>query len=279
VDERDAEMTGEGLDDLLGLVLAQEAVVDEDARELVADGLVHEERRHGRVDAARERAEDSFLSDSRANELDLLLDHRRRRPGRRRIRDLVQEVLEDLLPVRRVGDLRVELDAVQAPLAVLERGDRGRGRGRGDGCTLRWRRDRVAVAHPHGLVGRQVVEELGLRRLELRLPELRGSRALDGAAEVACHQLHPVADPERRDPEREDTGVDLRGTVRVHRRRPAGEDEGSRVAPRDLVGGQPVPHELRVDPGLAHAARDQLAVLAAEVDDEHGTLLRRRLRD
>ena len=34
----------------------------------------------------------------------------------------------------------------------------------------------------------------------------------------------------------------------------------------------------RVDPRLAHAARNQLRVLAAEVDDEDGALLRCRLR-
>ena len=36
--------------------------------------------------------------------------------------------------------------------------------------------------------------------------------------------------------------------------------------------------ELRVDPRLANAARDQLRVLAAEVDDEHGPLLGERFR-
>jgi hypothetical protein len=35
--------------------------------------------------------------------------------------------------------------------------------------------------------------------------------------------------------------------------------------------------ELGVDPRLADAARDQLRVLAAEVDDEDGALLGRRL--
>ena len=53
VDERHVEVAAERLHHLLGLVLAQEAVVDEDARELVADGLVHEERRDRRVDATR----------------------------------------------------------------------------------------------------------------------------------------------------------------------------------------------------------------------------------
>jgi hypothetical protein len=37
--------------------------------------------------------------------------------------------------------------------------------------------------------------------------------------------------------------------------------------------------ELGVDAALAHAARDQLRVLAAEVDDEDGTLFGCRLGD
>ena len=44
-DERDAEVLAEGRDDLLALVLAHQAVVDEDAGELVADRPVHEAAR------------------------------------------------------------------------------------------------------------------------------------------------------------------------------------------------------------------------------------------
>ena len=62
VHERDVEVAAERLDHLLRLALAQEAVVDEDARELVADRLVDEQRRDGRVDAAGERAEHALAS-------------------------------------------------------------------------------------------------------------------------------------------------------------------------------------------------------------------------
>ena len=41
--------------DLLGLARAQQPVVDEHAGELVADGPVHQRRRHRRVDAAGQR--------------------------------------------------------------------------------------------------------------------------------------------------------------------------------------------------------------------------------
>ena len=51
-DERDLEAVAERVDDLLALVLAHQAVVDEDARELVADRAVDEQRGDARVDAA-----------------------------------------------------------------------------------------------------------------------------------------------------------------------------------------------------------------------------------
>ena len=60
VDERHVEVAAERLRHLLGLVRAHEAVVDEDARELVADRLVDEQRGDRGVDAARERAEDAL---------------------------------------------------------------------------------------------------------------------------------------------------------------------------------------------------------------------------
>ena len=81
VDERDVEVAAERLDDLLGLVRAHQPVVDEDARELVADRLVDEQRRDGRVDAAGEPADDALRADLRADPLDLLLDHRGGRPA------------------------------------------------------------------------------------------------------------------------------------------------------------------------------------------------------
>ena len=58
----------------------------------------------------------------------------------------------------------------------------------------------------------------------------------------------------------------------------AGEDERGRSR-RDLVRRQPVADELRwYTGGLAHPPRDQLAVLASEIDDENGTRFRLGLR-
>ena len=75
--DRDEAHAGRGdvvLLDLLALVLAQQTVVDEDADELVADGLVHERRGDGRVDAAREPADHAAGADLLADARDLLGD-------------------------------------------------------------------------------------------------------------------------------------------------------------------------------------------------------------
>jgi hypothetical protein len=134
------------------------------------------------------------------------------------------------------------------------------------------------VAHPDDLIGREVVEQRrGAVEVDVGLAVLRDVVRLDRPAELAGHQLHAVTDAERRDAQREDSGIGERRPVRVHGRRAAREDERRRVALGDLLGSDAVRHELRVDARLADATRDQLAVLAAEVEDEHGPLLGRRL--
>jgi hypothetical protein len=52
VDQGHVRVLAEGLDDLLGLVVAQEAMVDEHARQVVADGPVYDHRGGRRVHPA-----------------------------------------------------------------------------------------------------------------------------------------------------------------------------------------------------------------------------------
>ena len=274
VDERHVEVVAERLDDLLGLVLPQEAVVDEHARELVAHRLVDEKGRDGRVDATREAADHALGAHLRPDALDLLLDHGCGGPGRGHPGDVVEEALEDPLALGRVHDLGVELDAVEPLLGVLERRDRRRLRRGGDARPGRRGGHGVAVAHPDDLLGREIVEERPRAvQLDVRLPVLGDVVRLDGAAELAGHELHAVADAERRDAEAEDRRVGERRALGVDRGGAAGQDQRRRIARAKLVGAEPVRDELGVDARLAHPSRDQLAVLAAEVEDEHGPVL------
>src|SRR3546814_3548402 len=60
-------MIAEQADDVLALALAQQAVVDEDAGELLTNGFVDQHGSHGRIDAAGEAADHAALADLFAN--------------------------------------------------------------------------------------------------------------------------------------------------------------------------------------------------------------------
>jgi len=158
MDQVDVELASEGLFDLFGLAGAHEAGVDEHARELVTDRLVHEGSGDCRVHPAREGAQHALGADLGLDRRDLGLDDRDVGPQRGDGADVVEEALEEVRAAIGVDDLGMELDAVDAPLGIPEgRHRRVRGRG-GRFHARRGGRDAVAVAHPD-LGGRRPVTE------------------------------------------------------------------------------------------------------------------------
>ena len=65
----------------------------------------------------------------------------------------------------------------------------------------------------------------------------------------------------------------LRRALFMHAGRAAREDDGPRQAFRERRFRLVVRHDLGIDAGLAHAPRDQLRHLAAEIDDQHAVVL------
>ena len=150
--------------DLLGLALAHQPVVDVDAGEPVADRPLHQRRGHRGVDAAGQAADRlPPVADLVADRLDLLLDDVDHRPGGPAAGDLVQEVLEHLLAVLGVHHLGVPLHAGHPPSSVLEGRDRGHVGAGEHPEALRGGGHRVAVGHPHGVLGRDA-RRAGCRR-------------------------------------------------------------------------------------------------------------------
>ena len=173
------------------------------------------------------------LADLGADPLDLLLDDRGRAPRARAAADLLEERRQHVLAVGRVDDLGVELDAVEAALDVLQRGDRRLRRARQRAEAGRRLEDRVAVRHPAALLRRRAGEQPpGLGHRQLRAPELPHLGALDAAAEREHQRLHAVTDAEHRDAELEQLRIEPRRAVGVDRGGPAGEDQPLRPAPR-----------------------------------------------
>ena len=150
------------------------------------------------------------------------------RPALLEAGEIAQETIEDLGAVRRVDDLRVELDPVQAAVRALARGHRRGGAGGERHEARRGLEHRVAVAHPALLLvrqpGHQATAAVGER--ERGAAELARVSALDPPAERLDHGLHPVTDAEHWDAQLEQLAPQLGRALRVDGRGAAREHEG-----------------------------------------------------
>ena len=271
VHERDVEVPRERVLDLFRFTLAKEPSVHEDARELVADRLVHEEGGDGGIDAAGERAEDLGVAHLFADALDAPLDDVGGRPVREQTAPLVEEPLHDVEAARRVGDLRVELHGEQPSLRVLHGGDRGGFRSADHPKPLRCSDHGVSVAHPHRLaIGEVGEQDARVAHRELRASVLPCARRADLAAERSHHELLPVADPEHRSTDLEHSRIDRRRTILVHGGRSPREHQPRRPASEQPRNRSIERHDLRVDVALPDPPRDQLSVLRPEIENENG---------
>ena len=162
---------------------------------------------------------------------------------------------------------------VHPSLVGRESSDGGGRAGREDGEPVRRFRHRVAVAHPRRsghragppsrvVAGGDVTSVEPYSRAPVSKPRRR----------AAAPYLEPVADAEHGNAELEDAGIERRRPRLVHARRTTAQDDARGMLRGDLGGRDRVRHDLAVHAGLAHAASDQLRVLRAEVDDEHGGL-------
>ena len=269
-DQSDAGGGDEVVLDLLDLAFAQQAVVDEHAGELVADGLVDEGGGDCGVDTAGQAADHFGVADLLADLGDLVLDDGGGVPVVGQAGALVEECLDELLAEGGVLDLGVPLHAVELAGLVLHGGD-GRALGVGEHFEASGRGlDGDAVAHPRVLLGRGAGEQpvrLVDGRVGLAVFAERG--LVDVGAERVRHGLEAVADAEHGHAGVEQLGVDARGAGLEYGCGAAGQDDGLRVLGEHLVYRHGMGDKLRIHVRLAHATGDELRVLGAEIDDKH----------
>ena len=269
--EVDAEAVGEDLLDVGGLVESEDTVVDEDGVESVADGLGHELGGDGGVDTAGDGADDlGGGADEVPDALDLGLDEVLHGPVLVGVTEVDGEVLEELLAVGGVGDLWVELDAVDGLGLVDDTAVRGVVGG-GDGLEAVWEAvELVAVGHPDGGVVDALEERAGLvEDVEGGGAVLALLTAADLAAVDPGELLHTVADTEDRNVQVEHGWVDVGGVVGVHRVWATGENDtlGLPGELSDLLGAW---EHLSVDVELSESSGDEVGVLGTEVQHQDG---------
>ncbi len=280
-DEVHAGGSDEVFFDLLGFTLAQQAVIDEHAGQLLAHGGVDQRCRHRGVDASGQATDQPGIPDLVLDLGHQLGGHVRAGPVGFQPGTLAQKVLDHPLAKGRVHHLGMPLHAIQPAFVVLEGSDRGTRALRGDAGSGGRLRDRVTVRHPDRL-GRRLTTEKGACRVSdagAGVAVLAHPCLGDLSAEGGRHGLEAVADTQHGHPGLDQFSVQRRCTVSVHRRRSTGEQNGRRLLGQHLRGRHGVRHDLAVSTGLAHPAGDQLGVLGAEVNDEDGMLDERiRLR-
>ncbi len=200
MDERDVEMPAEQADHLVRLALPHQAVVDEDAGQLVADRLVDQHRRDRRIDPAGEAADDATPADLSADPPNLLLAEGGHRPVALEAGDLVQEVGDQSRSIRRMDDLGMEHGRVVAALLVRGDGVRRILRDGVDPEAFGQPRHPVAVAHPHriaaALLPNAFEERTRFDDLDLGSAKFGRVAALDLASELFGERLLAVADGE-----------------------------------------------------------------------------------
>ncbi len=246
-------------------------MVNENARQRIADGSVHQRGGDRGVDPAGQTADQPAALGLSLDRGHGLVDDVGGGPARPDAGDLVQEPAQHLLTVRGMHHLRVVLHPGQPPAGVLERRHRSTGRPGGDHEAARRGGDGVAVAHPHRTPrGQLAVQHTAtLEHLQIGAPVLPGAGLLHGAAQGVGHRLEAVADAQHRHPRLEQRRVDARSIRRIHAGRATGQHDRSRLAGEEIPDRRGVWHHLGVHLRLADPSRDQLGVLRPEVDDQN----------
>ena len=106
-------------------------------------------------------------------------------------------------------------------------------------------------------------------RAHLGIAEFAHLAGLDLAAQLPRHGLHAVADAQHRHAQIEHRLRRARRRVFGHRHVAAGQDHAAGAEFAHELVADVVGMDFAVDPRFAHAARDQLRVLRAEVEDEN----------
>ena len=95
-------------------------MIDEHTSQLRTDSLLNQRCSNRGVDATGQATKNLFVTNQFADLRDLLVNKVRAGPGLGAASNVVKEVLDDLLALLAVGNLRVPLDGGEAALGILE---------------------------------------------------------------------------------------------------------------------------------------------------------------
>ncbi len=174
--------------------------------------------------------------------------------------------------MRRVGDFRMELQAVEPPGIIGNHRER-RGLGRRHRAEPgRQAGDAVAMAHPHLLTRADRPHAIEQRTIgghvDQGAAELAVLRRGNLAAELRTQKLLAIADPQDRHAEFKDRLRRERRARLMHGGGAARQDHRPWAPRADAVGIGAERPNLAIDAGLSYAPGNELGDLAAEIQDQ-----------
>ena len=240
VDQFDALVAAEGLDDLVALAAAHQPGVDVHAGQLMTDRLVDQRRGDRRVDAAAEPADRPGSPTWARTAVDLRIDDRAHRPRRRAPGEVVEEALQHHHAVRRVDDLRDGTARPRSCASALSNAATGASAvdavaTKPSGASVTASKWLIHTSWVDGRSWSNVGRPVG--DLQLGPAVLAAHPPPDLAAELQGDQLGAVADAEDRDAEVVDRRVERRRAIDVHALRTTGQDQRRRWIGGQLGGG------------------------------------------
>src|SRR5215470_12493703 len=170
-------------------------------------------------------------------------------------------------------DLGMKLHPVYSPFDVLDRAQRviGLGRhlkpGRGD-------RHVISVTHPDGKVLRETGEQprvlAAAEQSDTRRSIFAAIRRLDLSAQEVAYKLQAITDAENRNPQIDDLGTAMRGSVFINGARPAGEYYPFRIERAYFLYSRVEWMDFAIDAQLTNPPGYQLSVLRPEIEYQDG---------
>jgi len=263
----ETQTVGENAFDALHLLGPHQAIVDQNADQLVANGPVDQGGGNAGIHPATEAEDDPFPSDLLPDILDGFFNERLHGPGGFAAADVENKILQDFPAPWRVGHFGMELNSIG--ISVLDHGIGGVVR-RGHGFeTLGQLGDFVAVAVPDiELFGKPLEEGAFGFDVQDATAVLAAFAFLDFAGQVVGQQLHAVANAEQRNAEIENLLVRLGGLLGVNTGGPPGKDQPFGTKGQNFARRCIVRQDFGINLALADAAGNDLGVLGTKVKDE-----------
>ena len=266
----DVKTLVEKLHQKLGLPFAHEALVNEHAGELIANGLVQQEGEGGGIDTTGEGQQHALLAHLGPHISHGLIDESGRGPVGFALTNVINEIAQHGHPTGGMDHLRVELHPIQPPLVI---GHRRLGRvvrmgqaGKTCGQALHG----ITVAHPHGRTILDIGQQInGVVHKQGRLAVFSAACRHHRTAQLLHHQLHAVANTKDRNAQVPNPRITHRGPGLIHGARTATENDPLGLDGLEFFRRGGVTHHQRKHLGFAHAPGDQLGVLGTKIKDHN----------